>query len=116
MLKKILIGLSAIIVIFLIVVALQPADFRISRSAVIAAPPAAVFEQINDFQKWNEWSPWAKLDPNAKNAFEGPSRIVDRVFVSARTGEGLSLLRQLLAALASSAQSDDHSSLSEEIA
>ena len=26
---------------------------------------------MNDLHKWNEWSPWAKLDPNAKNTFEG---------------------------------------------
>ena len=80
MLKKILLGLAAIIVIFLIVVALQPADFRITRSAVIAAPPAAVFEQINDFHKWNAWSPWAKLDPNAKNSFDGPASGVGAKF------------------------------------
>ena len=80
MLKKILLGLAAIIVIFLIVVALQPADFRITRSAVIGAPPAAVFEQINDFHKWDAWSPWAKLDPNAKNSFDGPASGVGAKF------------------------------------
>ena len=40
MLKKILIALAAI-VIFLIVVALQPADFRLERTATIAAPHAS---------------------------------------------------------------------------
>ncbi len=72
MLIKILLGLLAIFVIFLIVAAMQPADFRITRSATIAAPASAVFAQINDFHKWNDWSPWAKMDPNAKNTFEGP--------------------------------------------
>ncbi len=72
MLKFILIGLVAIILIFLVAAAMQPTDFRISRSATIAAPPSAVFEQVNDFRKWNDWSPWAKLDPNAKNTFDGP--------------------------------------------
>jgi carbon monoxide dehydrogenase subunit G len=72
MLKKILIALAAIIAIFLIVVALQPSEFKVERSATIAAPPAAVFDQVNDFHKWEAWSPWAKLDPNAKVAFEGP--------------------------------------------
>ena len=32
-----------------------------------------VFEQVNDFHKWEAWSPWAKLDPTAKYTFEGPS-------------------------------------------
>jgi carbon monoxide dehydrogenase subunit G len=72
MLKKILIALAAVVVIFVIVVALQPADFRVERTATIAAPQADVFAQVNDFHKWDAWSPWAKLDPNAKIAFEGP--------------------------------------------
>ena len=65
MLKKILIALAAIVAIFLIVVALQPSEFHVERTATIAAPPATVFDQVNDFHKWDAWSPWAKLDPNA---------------------------------------------------
>jgi uncharacterized protein YndB with AHSA1/START domain len=72
MLKKILIALLAVIAIFLIVVALQPSEFHVERTATMAAPPATVFDQVNDFHKWDTWSPWAKLDPNAKIAFEGP--------------------------------------------
>lgn len=66
MLKKILIGLAALIVVFVIVVARQPADFRVERSEVIAAAPAIVRAQIDDFRNWKEWSPWAKMDPDAK--------------------------------------------------
>ena len=87
MLKKILLGFAAIIVVFLIVVALQPADFLITRSAVIAAPPAAVFGQINDYHQWNDWSPWAKLDPNAKNSFDGPASGVGSKFSWAGNNE-----------------------------
>ena len=36
-----------------------------------------------------------------KDAFDGPTHSVERVFVSARTGEGISVLRELLAAHAS---------------
>jgi hypothetical protein len=72
MLKKILIALVAIIALLLIVVALQPSEFSVERTATMAAPPATVFEQVNDFHKWEAWSPWAKLDPDAKIAFEGP--------------------------------------------
>jgi len=28
---------------------------------------------VNSLQKWEAWSPWAKLDPNAKVTFEGPT-------------------------------------------
>lgn len=73
MLKKILIALGLLVIAFLIIVALQPSEFRVTRSATMAAPPAAVFAQVNDLQKWQAWSPWAKLDPAAKNTFEGPA-------------------------------------------
>src|SRR5438094_4163018 len=68
----ILIGVAAVVLILVAVIALQPADFRITRTATISAPAADVFAQVNDFHKWEAWSPWAKLDPNAKSTFEGP--------------------------------------------
>src|SRR3954471_41777 len=50
---------------------MQPAQFSISRSANIAAQPAEVFNLVNDFHKWDAWSPWAKMDPAMKTTFEG---------------------------------------------
>ena len=77
MLKKVLLsvaaGIAIIVIGFVIVVAMQPNEFRISRSAKMAAPPATVFAQVNDYHNWDAWSPWATLDPNAKTTFEGPS-------------------------------------------
>jgi hypothetical protein len=72
MLKIILIALVVVAIGFVLVVAMQPSEFRIVRSATISAPPPAVFAQVNDFHKWEAWSPWAKLDPAAKTTFEGP--------------------------------------------
>ena len=72
MITKILIGVAAIIVLFLIVVALRPADFRVERSATIAAPAMALFDQVNDHRKFTVWNPFMKLDPNVKNTFGGP--------------------------------------------
>jgi len=73
MLTNILIILAVLVVAFLVVVALQPATFRVQRSTPISAPLAEVFSQVNDFHNWEAWSPWAKLDPTAKNSFEGSS-------------------------------------------
>jgi len=72
MIKKIFIGLAAIIVIFIIVVAVRPADFRVERSATIAAPAIVLFEQVNDHHKFVAWNPFMKLDLNVKTAFSGP--------------------------------------------
>jgi accessory colonization factor AcfC len=91
MLKKIFIVLAAIIVAFLVVVAMQPSEFHITRSDTMAAPAAAVFEQVNDFHKWDAWSPWAKLDPEVKNTFEGPPARQGAVFAwvgNNQVGEG----------------------------
>jgi hypothetical protein len=71
-LKKILIALAAVVAVFVVVVAMQPTEFKVERSAAIAAPAATVFDEVNDFHRWEAWSPWAKLDPNAKIAFAGP--------------------------------------------
>src|SRR5688572_24614521 len=71
MLTKILIALAVIVVLMVIVVLLQPADFRVARTAAISAPAPVVFAQVNDFRRWEGWSPWAKLDPAMKVAYEG---------------------------------------------
>ncbi len=72
MFVKILFVIVALVVILVIVVALRPADFHYHRSTTIAAPPAVVFAQVNELQKWGGWDPWAKKDPNCKTTFEGP--------------------------------------------
>jgi len=71
MLVKILIALAVVVAGLVVVIALQPADFRVSRSATIAAPAPVVFAQVNDFHNWTAWSPWAKLDPAMKQTYEG---------------------------------------------
>lgn len=49
----------------------QPNDFRYEKSAAMNATPAAIHAVVNDLRQWNNWSPWAKLDPNCKNTIEG---------------------------------------------
>ncbi len=97
MLKKILIALVLVVTVFIIVVALQPADFRITRSIVIDAPPAVVFNQVDDFRAWKAWSPWAKIDPDMKETFEGPARGKGAVYAWAGNkdvGEGRMTITQ----------------------
>ena len=72
MLKWSLAALAAVVVIFLIVVALQPSEFRIERSAIVRAPAPAAFAQVNDFRNWRAWSPWEQVDPALQRSYEGP--------------------------------------------
>jgi uncharacterized protein YndB with AHSA1/START domain len=71
MIKKILIVLVIILVVFVVIVAMQPAAYRITRTATMSAPPADVFAQVNDLHKFQDWSPWAKLDPGLKQTYDG---------------------------------------------
>jgi Polyketide cyclase / dehydrase and lipid transport len=73
MLNIILILIVIAVIIFLVLAARQPDAFRITRTGTISAPALAIFPHVNNLQNWEAWSPWAKLDPNAKNSFEGPS-------------------------------------------
>ena len=72
MLRFILISLAVIIVALAVFVAMQPDDFRVTRSATVSAPAAAVFAQVNDLHKWEAWNPWQKKDPAMKLTFAGP--------------------------------------------
>ena len=73
MLKRILMVVAALVVVLLVVIAMQPSKYHVERTAKMAAAPAAVFAQVNDFHNWDAWSPWAKIDPAAKITFEGPA-------------------------------------------
>ncbi|MSR58660.1 MAG: polyketide cyclase [Planctomycetaceae bacterium] len=92
MLKKIALGFVALLAAFAAFVSMQPAEFQVVRSTGVAAPAAVVFSQVNDFHNWEEWSPWAKLDPTAKNTFEGPTAGTGSIFKwsgNDEVGEGI---------------------------
>lgn len=86
-----LLATAAAVIALLIAVARQPSTFQVSRQAVFAASPAMLFDQVNSFYKWGAWSPWAKLDPAAKNSFGEKSSGKGAVFAwsgNRKVGEG----------------------------
>ena len=74
--KKVLLGLLAVVVVViagvLVAAALQPDSFRIARSLAIKAPAERIYPLIADFHRWGGWSPYEKLDPAMKRTFDGP--------------------------------------------
>ena len=91
MLKKILLGLVLLIAILAVVVALQPNEFKVTRSITINAPPEKIFPLVNDFHQWAKWSPWEEKDPAMKRTFAGPEAGKDSVYSwvgNADVGEG----------------------------
>jgi uncharacterized protein YndB with AHSA1/START domain len=77
MLPIILAVIAAAILALLVAAATKPATFRIQRSVSIQAPQAKVFALINDFRRWEAWSPWEKIDPS-----------LDRIHSGAPSGRG----------------------------
>ena len=67
----ILLALAFIALLIFILIAGQSNDFIVTRTATFAAPPDQIFPHVNDLHLWKAWSPWAKLDPNAKSTFSG---------------------------------------------
>jgi uncharacterized protein YndB with AHSA1/START domain len=96
MTKLILLAIAVVIALFLIIVALRPGDFKIERSVLISAPPELVFEQVNDLHQFQKWSPWAKMDPDAKTTFSGPPAGVGSAFGwdGEKTGAGTMTLTE----------------------
>ena len=63
--------LAAVIALILVVAALKPADYSVSRSIVIAATPEKIDPLFNDFHNFASWSPWQSLDPNMTVGYSG---------------------------------------------
>lgn len=69
MIKKIAIAIAVLIAGVLIFAATKPDTFRVERAASIKAPPEKIFAYINDFKRWDAWSPWEKKDPALKRTY-----------------------------------------------
>lgn len=71
MLKLILVGVLLAIAVLLFVVATRPASFRVQRSIRINAAREELFAYVSDFRNFDDWSPWAALDPAMRKSFSG---------------------------------------------
>lgn len=62
-----------IIVIFLtlwiIVAFLSPKELKTTQSILINTAPYVVYDQVNNLEHWNSWSPWKNRDPNMEQEF-----------------------------------------------
>lgn len=80
MLLYIAVGFVALLAAVMAYAATRPDEFRMQRSARIAAPPASIIPLIEDFHAWTAWSPYEKLDPAMVRTYEGAERGVGAVY------------------------------------
>lgn len=45
--------------------------FSLSRETVVDAAPAAVHAHLDDFHRWQAWSPWEEMDPSLERTYSG---------------------------------------------
>jgi len=69
MMKKILIGLVAIIVILVVVGFLLPTEYEVSRYIVIDAKPSKIHDLVGDLRRWEDWMTWKDEDPSLEITF-----------------------------------------------
>lgn len=104
MIKKILIGLLAIVLILIAVVAvvsfISPTDFRVEREVTINKPKAEVFAYVKMLKNGSEWGPWAKRDPGMKTEYRGTDGTVGFVSywkgTNDDTGEGEQEIKRIV--------------------
>ncbi len=70
--KRILLGLGAILVLLAVVGLILPSRVRVQRSIVIQAPAEEIFVRVDNLSAWPEWSPWYDAEPDAKYVYSGP--------------------------------------------
>lgn len=97
MLKIILVALAVIVIVLVAFVAMQPPQFQVARSAAISAPAPAIFAQVNDFQEWEAWNPWAKIHPAMTQTYEGAPAGTGAIYTwtgNKEVGEGRIMLTE----------------------
>jgi hypothetical protein len=68
---RLVLVLGAILAGLLALMALQPGAFRVERSTAIEAPAEVVFARVQNLRAMNEWSPFARMDPEMVIRYAG---------------------------------------------
>jgi hypothetical protein len=69
--KKIVIGILVILVLFLILGIFVKKEYTVEREITINKPKQEVFDYIKSLKNQNEFSKWAQVDPNMKKDYTG---------------------------------------------
>lgn len=63
---------GSIVALIALAFLLLPSQVEIERKTTINTNPKRVFHLVNSMKKFNDWSPWYDLDPDARYFYEGP--------------------------------------------
>jgi hypothetical protein len=91
MLIKVISAIALALLAFVVYVVTRPPAFRYQRTLPIAAAPEVLFGWINDLRRFQEWNPYAKLDPHCHITYSGPTSGVGSSYSwkgNSQVGEG----------------------------
>lgn len=69
--NTVLIILGVLVALVIILSLIAPKNYHVSRSIELEQPPEQVWEHLKYLKKQQEWSPWARKDPNMEQKFTG---------------------------------------------
>ena len=52
----------------------KPDTYQVQREIEVAAAPATIFQNLDDFRRWAKWSPWERLEAGVNKTYAGPPR------------------------------------------
>jgi len=61
----------------IIYVAVQPNTYEFNRSRVIKAPASMLYNKVNDYKAWSDFSPWLEQEPEATLTYGDKTKGVD---------------------------------------
>lgn len=70
MIKRIALGVVALLAAVLLYAAFKPNTFAVERGLLIKAPPSKIFPLIHDMKAFNTWNPFLAQDPASKLTYE----------------------------------------------
>lgn len=79
-LKKILLGIVALIALVLIIALFVKKDFAVERSITINKPNQEVFDYVKMLKNQKNWSTYSQADPEMKEFFKGTDGTVGAVY------------------------------------
>ncbi|NCP64266.1 MAG: SRPBCC family protein [Paraglaciecola sp.] len=88
--KKLVIIVSAIIIIFVLVGFALPSAYKVERSIVINAPASKIYQHIVDLKAWQQWGVWYQRDPDMQITYSGSTAQIGMTstWLSATQGNG----------------------------
>lgn len=71
-LKIIGIVLLVLIALFFLIGLLLPSEVHVEREKTFAAQPEVVFNEVNNFKNWEDWSAWHQMADDMEITYSGP--------------------------------------------